>query len=503
MDSRLCSKSRPLLAKPLALTALCVVALACNACSLDGLFLTEATRGNNQPMPDPAPLTLTGQIAGGSKAEVTVRGGTGEVVAGVATTAGDAGAFALTIDGAAGMQNSVVQARMGRRQWLAVVPLLPKQTSVLSPPKTYALKDLSPGALQMDATTSALAVLGIAKVRAMKLSWPSASSSALTETLIGAHKKLLEGDPALTAFAQIVANIHAQAATTGTPDQLPLRLAEAGSFLNLAFLQANPTDLDMDGQPDATTAIFDAALAAALQSFEYNACYQPRHVAVVIETKLDESALDRNCIALNPYTWTEKAPSKQVFVTGGIHPDTLLCTGAAAPGCLTSAEVDKANTAMGNWVPNTIPMFDDGSHGDGKAGDGVWTASFDLPYIEPTHDVNPVRIAYKFTFGLAGQGWTDSEEFPGNQRVLELIDVDGDHIVTRFDYFGDETGNKDKKNGLFASAGGCGEMKWPNQTTADCVSDTRERATDLNGDCKVDGFAAPGTTTPLSIPCPN
>ncbi|MBI5609414.1 MAG: hypothetical protein HY902_11100 [Deltaproteobacteria bacterium] len=477
--------------------------LACTGCGVDGLLLTEFTRGDNQPMPDPAPLTLTGVVADGAKAEITVRGSDGEAVAGLTATASDQGSFALTIDGASGLQNRLLQARLGRRQWLAVIPLLPKQPSVLAPAQTFRLQDLSPGALSMDSTTSALAVLALAKVRAVGLTWTGVSSSALTETLIGAHKQLLAGDPALLAFAQIVANIHVQAETAGSADQVPLRLASSGSFLNLAYLQVNPTDLDMDGQVDSSTAIFDAALAAALQSFTFKACYEPRRIAVVIETKLSEGALDGNCTPLNPYTWTEKAPNKQVFVTGGIHQDTLLCTGAPAPNCLTSAEVDAANGALGGWVPNAVPMFDDGSHGDGKAGDGVWTAKFDLPYIEAVQGVNPVRIAYKFTYGLPGQGWTDAEEFPGNQRILELVDVDGDHIVTRFDFFADETTNKDKKNGLFASAGGCGEMKWPSQTTPDCVSDTRERKVDLDGDCKADGFASPGSATPLAIACPN
>jgi MazG family protein len=55
-----------------------------------------------------------------------------------------------------------------------------------------------------------------------------------------------------------------------------------------------------------------------------------------------------------------------------------------------------------------------------------------------------VRLAYKYTFGLEGQGWTDSEEWPGNQRLLELEDLTGDHRVTRWDLFGDEAAKSDE-----------------------------------------------------------
>lgn len=481
--------------------AVASVAILCS-CGLDGLVLTELTRGDNAPMPPPAPQTLQGKVAQGAKALISVRTSTGEALAGLAATVADDENFKLTLDGGSGLTNQFVQARQGRRQWLALVPELPRQPSVLAPPRSFDLADLSPGAVQMDATTTAMALLGLGKVRASNLQMASVSSAALTDTLIEVHQKLLGGDPALLAFVQVVANIDAQAALTGAENEVPYDLSASGSYLRAAFLQANPTDQDGDGQADATTAVFDAALAAALGSFQFHACYQPGRIKVVIQTRLQEGALDRNCTPIDPYLWTKKAPSKQVFVTGGIHKDTLRCEAAPAPTCLTDAQIDAGNAVLGNWSPNAMRMYDDGSHGDAKSGDGTYTIAVDMPYIEPVQGVMPVRIAYKFTYGLPAQGWTDAEEFPGNQRILELVDVDGDHIITRFDFFADETSNKDKKNGLFASAGGCGEMTWPQVSPADCVSDARERKMDLDGDCKIDGFASPGPVTPLSVPCP-
>ena len=57
--------------------------------------------------------------------------------------------------------------------------------------------------------------------------------------------------------------------------------------------------------------------------------------------------------------------------------------------------------------------------------------------------------------------WTDTEEWPGNQRILEVDDLDGDQLVIRYDYFGDEATNKDKKNSLSFANGGCGTNQWP------------------------------------------
>ena len=57
-----------------------------------------------------------------------------------------------------------------------------------------------------------------------------------------------------------------------------------------------------------------------------------------------------------------------------------------------------------------------------------------------------IRLGYKYTWGTRGAPWTGSEEWPGNSRLLEVVDVNGDNFVYRRDVFGDEATNKDKAN---------------------------------------------------------
>jgi len=67
---------------------------------------------------------------------------------------------------------------------------------------------------------------------------------------------------------------------------------------------------------------------------------------------------------------------------------------------------------LGNWVPNKIPMFDDGTHGDARAGDGIWTREVKLPEGE--------TVLYKYTnSGVPGQ-WGASDEAPGLNRRLKV-----------------------------------------------------------------------------------
>jgi len=486
------------LARPLALAA-----LAClTGCNLDGLLLTELTRGDNRAVPDAAPQTLTGTLSGGGGARVRVIAGDARPIGPPPATATATGAFALEFSGTVALSNAIAQGQLGRREWLAIIPELPAQTSVLAPARTFAMSALSPGAAQVDDVTTAMSLLLVAKLRQGGKTLASAPPSAVSETLIDVHKKLVKGDPSLALVAAMVARIRAQAPATAAADAAgSYQLAGAGSLLQAGLLAAAPIDIDGDGAPDATSAPFDAAIAQALAAFTIKACYEPDRIRVVVQTRfVGAGGKDGNCDpTFNPYLWTDKAANKVVFITGGVHVDTLRCPGAAGPNCLTQAQVDGANAALGNWVPNMVRMYDDGSHGDGQGGDGVWTASFDLPYIEPAAGVAPVRIAYKFTYGQPGQGWTDSEEFPGNQRILELVDVDGDRIVTRFDLFADETTNKDKKN---ANTAGCGEVLWTGVDKAGCLHDVRERPVDLDGDCTVDGWPSAGTAAPITRPCP-
>ncbi len=484
---------------------------ALTACAVDGLLIGALTSQSHERMPPPAPQTIAGLTTAG--ADVTVLGSDGHALNKLEGSADGTGAFHIDIDGGTSLQSAALQARLGRKQFLALLPQLPAQPTVLAPARTFDVADLSPGAARVDLTSTTLAVLIAGKLRSQGMTLAAASADSLSKTLIALDKGLLAGNPQLLAVADQVACVLTAAdatATSGTPE-LPFDISGVGPTLRQAFLDQNSKSPTCDGIGTVTAASFLAALDDANATFAFDACFASDKIEVVLMTALKVGAKDGNCMAIDPYVWASNVAGKVVFVTGGIHKDSKICSKGAAPPCLSDADVDAATQALGNWVPNKVPMYDDGTHGDSIAGDGIWSIALALPYWAVVGKDAGVRIAYKFTFGAPGQGWTESEEFPGNQRLLELVDVNGDHRVSRFDWFADETSNKDKKNGLTPDHGGCGVLTWPSDVvlgadgkpTTCAQTDVRERPVDLDGDCQVDGWPPVGGVPPLTIPCPS
>ncbi len=67
---------------------------------------------------------------------------------------------------------------------------------------------------------------------------------------------------------------------------------------------------------------------------------------------------------------------------------------------------------LGEWQPNLVRMYDDGTHGDRIAGDGLWSLQVKLPAN--------AEIQYKYTnSGDPGQ-WVPSEEFAGRNRSVNI-----------------------------------------------------------------------------------
>ncbi len=487
--------------------AVCAVTLP--ACAVDGLFVGALTGQTHVRMPAPAPQTITGTTT--ASAEVVILGSDGHPLDKLAGTADGKGAFHIDVDGGQSLQSAAIQARVGRKQFLALLPQLPAQPTVLAPARTFDVRDLSPGATQIDVTSTTLAVLIAGKLRSQGMTLAAASPDALAKTLIALDKDLLAGKPPLVTVAQQVACVllAADGAATINAPELPFDITGAGPTLRQAFLDQNSHAAACEGIGTISVASFQQALDDAAATFAFDACFATDRIQVVLMTALKEGAKDGNCQPIDPYLWAAKG-DKIVFVTGGIHKDSKVCSKGAAPPCLSDADVDAATQALGNWVPNKVPMYDDSTHGDSVAGDGIWSIALALPYWAVQGSAAGVRIAYKYTFGAPGQGWTESEEFPGNQRLLELVDVNGDHRVSRFDWFADETGNKDKKNGLTPDRGGCGSLTWPSDVvlgadgkpTTCAQTDVRERPVDLTGDCQVDGWPPVGGVAPLTIPCP-
>lgn len=490
---------------------LLIGAMALAGCGIDGLLVQELTRQGHQRMPEPANVVIVGEAPAAAGGQVTLLAGSGKTVGGASTTAAADGGFELSLDGKTELVNVLLQAKNGGRQLFALVPFVPAQASVLDPELRLNLTALSPGVAQLNDRTTTMALLVAARAKADGKSLVAIPSDAMTDTLIDVHAKLVAGQSGLLAVNAAVQRI--LAAPTGVDTPAPFDPnGTAGSLLIGDFLLASDVDVDGDGQRDTTTAAFDALIANAIQEFKFKACYAKDRIKVVIQVRLSTAAKNRNCEAIDPFLWANDAPGNRMFITGGVHKTTPVCTDKRTTHCIQPNQIDALNAMLGGWVPNKVRMHDDGSNGDAAAGDGIWTLAFVAPWwpVKPrggdagSPDLRGVRIGYKFTWGSDGAKWGGSEEFPGNQRILELADVNEDGLIVRFDHFGDEASNKDKANQLAPALGGCGELKWPDEASpADCQTDVHERKADLDGDCKVDAWPDPGTAAPLTLTCPN
>ena len=65
---------------------------------------------------------------------------------------------------------------------------------------------------------------------------------------------------------------------------------------------------------------------------------------------------------------------------------------------------------LGNWTPTLVNMYDDGTHGDEKKGDGIWSLELMVP---PN-----IKVEYKYTNSGEEGVWVPSEEFSANNREL-------------------------------------------------------------------------------------
>ncbi|MBT9560279.1 MAG: hypothetical protein IV100_29905 [Myxococcales bacterium] len=475
-----------------------VLPFLCWSCGLEELIFTEATRGQQVELPPAADNLLEGRTeAALAGASVAVFSGAGTRLEDLAATAGPGGEFTLEAPGNTGFVNLVVVATRGAKSRWGFVPEVPRQVSVLDPPRILPLWSLQPGMDELNRQTTLSTLLLLAKARAagqtLGVVAPGTAKAAFSQL-----SSLVTTDARVTTLDEMLARLDAASG-------VPLRVApdDGASFLDALALGPLGLDYTGDGVPELGTEPFDAALAAATAAFEFNACYPQDRLRLVLIADLNSGMLDGNCAPIERFRWAKDEPGKEVFVTGAIHEDTPRC-GEVAPPCLDGAVIDAANQLLGNWTPNLIPMRDDGAQGDAVAGDGLWTLVVDLPWFAPLGaDAPAVRIGYKYTFGFPTKGWTGTEEWPGNKRVLELRDQNGDRLITRYDRFGDETSNKDKSNLLSPAKGGCGVVVFPSEGPREgCANDVFESMIDTDADCEKDAWPSPGTAGPLIMECP-
>lgn len=82
---------------------------------------------------------------------------------------------------------------------------------------------------------------------------------------------------------------------------------------------------------------------------------------------------------------------------------------------------------LGNWIPNKVQMYDDGTHGDERAGDNIWTLELQFP--------RGTVLEYKYTNSGPEGGWYPGEEFPALNRKI-LVDSHSGNRIVLLDTFG-------------------------------------------------------------------
>lgn len=223
------------------------------------------------------------------------------------------------------------------------------------------------------------------------------------------------------------------------------------------WLSRTRFDYDGDGIQDLTSEVFDAKLAEAAMRYQPAGCPDPNNLRLVFTVDFNEGSQDGLCRA-SQRSWITDKPGKAMFFVGWVHVQSELQDPAV-------------HNLLGAGVPNQVPMYDDGTNGDEQADDGIWTRAF----IVPRDPARRLRVGYKYTWGTRGANWSGSEEWPGNSRILQVEDLNGDSIVYRRDVFGDETTNKDRAN-LNPSAGGV--VDWDEallKSGVDCGPEAREQ----------------------------
>jgi len=79
--------------------------------------------------------------------------------------------------------------------------------------------------------------------------------------------------------------------------------------------------------------------------------------------------------------------------------------------------------SIGQWVPNKVRLYDDGTHGDKKGGDGIWTVEALLP--------DGYEVEYKYSNSGAEGNWQPGEEFGIVNRKFKVEKKNGDKLVVR------------------------------------------------------------------------
>ena len=473
------------------------VLLGLAGCGIEGPIINAALRDKSAELPKAADSVVVGTAPDAPPgSEVAAYAAAGARIEGIAGTVGDDGAFELRFPGNTEYSGVRIDVRFKGGQALGIIPYVPKRARVDEPEAIIPIEDQMPGmgALGLRSTTFSLIIVG--KLLAEGKSLASLSPSTLHSFAQKLNSLMDQGNEGVASFGAMVGVL--------------LKLSgKDGRWPFIGSLPEHPVvrdlvDRDLLASAGYTPDQFEEALLAAASELKVDVCFATDRIRTVFLLDFRPGAVDRNAAPIDRFKFAKPGDGKTVYLAAGVHKTTPVCgKDLSAPYCVTQEVIDQTNQLLQNWVPNKTQMYDDGTHGDAVKGDQIYTLVLDLPYIPI--EGNPTgagfRIGYKYTYGSAGQGWTGSEEWPGNQRLLELVDVNGDGLVVRQDAFGDETTNKDKANLLSPANGGCGLNMWENEVKPHCAHDTREAKVDTDGDGTPDAWPQAGSVSPITVDC--
>jgi len=300
-----------------------------------------------------------------------------------------------------------------------------------------------------------------------------------TQDLLRMVERILaKGDPGIDAPTPYFFTIPIYTCPTLPRSSCASGFTVVESALSSSFLGLSQFDYTGDDRVDTTTTAFDEKLAEVAELYKPEGCKDPTQLRVMFTVDFNASAFNGNCGATDRFKWAKDKPGKSMFFVGWVHQESEVQDAAI-------------NTLVGASTPNQIAMYDDGTNGDEVSGDNIWTVYFDVP-LDPA---KRLRLGYKYTWGTRGAQWSGSEEWPGNSRIIQVEDLNGDGFVYRRDVFSDEATNKDKSN---LNNNGNGIVTWSTDMHG-CGPEARENKFVVGSACLCGAYRTPTSVGPITV----
>lgn len=445
-----------------------VVGLALSGCGIEAFFHEAGS-----PPHEKIVSTISGTLANNAT-QVRLIGADGNAIEPFEVSVGD-GTYELVFENKGAFTNTLLQANEGAKQLEAWLPILGVDDEVVG--------------FDLDAESTATVLLMEGAMSAQDKTRQTVELTVARNALADIDAAIQSGDTPEAMFAAMVQEVLDLADgtdTTSTPLVTPVLTSSTvvTSALDPTWWSAN------SGNATFTQEDFDGALLEAASKLNVIGCIDEENIRVIFEVDLNDGRLAGDCRPITGFGgkgFVSPDPGDRMFFVGGVHEDSPI-------------QDQDLNQEMGAWDPNLVEMFDDGTNGDEVAGDNIWTKTFIVP--------RGARLSYKYTWGTPGEGWNDTEEWPGNERWLEAVDENGDNFIRRRDSFADEASNKNLRNEC------CGlpfvTLTWDPlvDTNNDGFFNTREEpfriVEDQNNpnDCTASSFETPTGTSPALVECP-